>query len=122
MAREYLYPLQSLCFSFYPSWGNQLDVGSENHAVEDFLLDHFKEMILRSRSCEGRLGQVPSSSSLLYVTYLCVSGEGEQVTLGYWRSVENLSGGCCAQKVLEACHDAACLLNFGRYTDEGPWI
>lgn len=83
-------------FSFYPSWGNQLVMGSENHAVGDFLLDHFKEMILRFISCENRLGQVPSSSSLFYVTYLSVSGEGEQVTLGYWRFVENLSGGCCA--------------------------
>lgn len=79
-------------------------MGSENHTVGDFLLDRFKEMILRSTaglflsfiSCECRLGQVPSSSFLLYVTYLCVSGEGEQVTLGYWRFVENLSGGCCA--------------------------
>lgn len=117
MAREYLYPLQSLFFSFYPSWGNQLDMGSENHAVGDFLLDRFKEMILRFISCECRLGQVPSSSSLLCVTCLCVSGEEEQATLGYWRFVENLSGGCCAQKVLEACHDAACLLNFGGYND-----
>lgn len=72
-------------------------------------------------SCECRHGQVPSSSFLLCVTYLCVSGEGELGTLGYWRFVENTSGACCSYEVPEACHDDACLLHFGRYNDRGPW-
>lgn len=100
LAREYLYLLQLLFFTF-PFTGKPAGhrISGSRWKAGDFLLEHLigstlgstARLFLSFGSREFRFGQVPSSS-FLSCDCLCVPGERRRVTPGYLNPVGSMSG------------------------------